>query len=215
MSVRYRNRAHAGEVLAQQLKFIKFTTRPLVLAIPNGGVAVGAEIARALDAEIDAIIVRKLQIPHNTEAGFGALTSYGALLLNDRLVKSLRLSKEQIESVVERTKKQIERRRAEYHGLVGVVEPSGKDIILVDDGIASGYTMLAAIESVKQLSPRTIMVAAPTASDGAAHLVAEQVSEFICPRIGTGFVFAVADAYENWYDVPDTEVIEILTRLRN
>jgi putative phosphoribosyl transferase len=210
----YENRTEAGQVLAQELKGASYETRPLVLAIPNGGVPVGVEIARTLDAELDAIIVRKLQIPGNTEAGFGALTSHGSLLLNERLVRSIGLNKHQIEMVVKQTQQQIDRRKADYQGLVGIVEPSKKDIILVDDGLASGYTMMAAIESVQTLSPKTITVAAPTSSGSAADLISKEVERFVCPRIESGFVFAVANAYRSWYDVPDTEIIAILNEYR-
>ncbi|MHA2425715.1 MAG: phosphoribosyltransferase [Candidatus Thorarchaeota archaeon] len=214
MMIRYRNRTDAGKILAQELQKMSFETNPVVLAIPNGGIAVGLQIAKALNAELDAIIVRKLQVPGNTEAGFGALTSHGALLLNDRLVRALGLKQVQIDLAVEKTQKQINRRKEDYRGLIGVVDLSDKDVILVDDGIASGYTMLAAIESVRTRGPNTIMVAAPTSSNSAAHLVGQEVDVLVCPRIETGFYFAVANAYLKWYDVPDSEVIEILEHYR-
>lgn len=212
--ISYRNRTDAGKVLAQELNNIRFETRPVVLAIPNGGIPVGVQIAKSLDAELDAIIVRKLQVPGNPEAGFGALTSQGALLLNESLVRLIGLKQIQIDMVVKQTQGQIERRKEDYVGLVGIVNLFEKDVILVDDGIASGYTMLAAIESVRSLGPNSITVAAPTASQSAAHLVGEEVSVLICPRIETGFIFAVANAYVKWYDVPDKEVIEILDNYR-
>ncbi|MFW9926854.1 MAG: phosphoribosyltransferase [Candidatus Thorarchaeota archaeon] len=211
----YEDRTDAGKLLARELIASKFETRPVVLAIPNGGIPVGVEIARSLDAELDAIIVRKLQVPGNPEAGFGALTSHGSLILNDRLVRSIGLNQRQIALVFKQTQKQIERRRADYRGLVGLVDPSKKDVILVDDGIASGYTMMAAIESVRKLSVNKITVAAPTASGSAAELIRDHVSHFVCPRIETGFIFAVANAYRNWYDVPDSEVVEILENYRD
>ncbi len=212
--ITYRNRTDAGKVLAQELQKIRFETRPIVLAIPNGGIPVGVQIAKSLHAELDAIIVRKLQVPGNPEAGFGALTSHGALLLNERLVRSIGLKQVQIDMVVKQTEEQIERRKNDYRGLVGNVNPSEKDVILVDDGIASGYTMLAAIESVRTLGPNSIIVAAPTASGSAAELVGNQVSVLVCPRIETGFIFAVANAYVKWYDVPDSEVILVLEDYR-
>ena len=211
----YKDRTEAGQVLARDLTNIEFETRPVVLAIPNGGIPVGVEIAAELDADLDAIIVRKLQIPGNPEAGFGALTSHGALLLNERLVRSVGLNQNQIDMVVRQTQDQIDRRKADYRGLVGVVDISEKDVILVDDGLASGYTMMAAIESVRSLSPNGITVAVPTSSGSAANLVGEAVGSLICPRIESGFIFAVANAYKNWYDVPDNEVIEILESFRN
>ena len=174
----------------------------------------GVEIARALDAELDAIIVRKLQVPGNPEAGFGALTSHGSLLLNERLVRSIGLKQHQIKMVVNQTQEQIDCRKADYHGLVGVVDLSDKDVILVDDGLASGYTMMAAIDSISSLAPNSITVAVPTSSGSAADLVRKKVERLVCPRIESGFIFAVANAYKYWYDVPDGEVIEILTEYR-
>lgn len=210
----YENRSEAGKVIAQELTKVCFAARPVVLAIPNGGIPVGAEIAKALDSELDAIIVRKLQVPGNTEAGFGALTSYGSLLLNERLVRSIGLNQHQIDMVVKQTQSQIDRRKADYRGLVGILDPSNKDVILVDDGLASGYTMMAAIESVRNLVPNSVTVAVPTSSGSAADMIGGEVSNFICPRIETGFIFAVANAYKNWYDVPDDEVIGILENFR-
>lgn len=210
----YNDRREAGQVLSQELSRIEFEAKPIVLAIPNGGIPVGVEIAETLDADLDAIIVRKLQVPGNTEAGFGALTSQGALLLNDRLVRSIGLNQHQIDNVVKRTQGQIDRRKEDYHGLVGIINPSGKDVILVDDGLASGYTMRAAVESVRSFGPASITVAVPTSSRSAADLVGVEVEGLICPRIESGFVFAVANAYKNWYDVPDSEVIEILKAYR-
>ena len=213
--IAYQDRTEAGQVLARDLINTKFETRPVVLAIPNGGIPVGVEIATELDADLDAIIVRKLQIPGNPEAGFGALTSHGALLLNESLVRSVGLKQNQIDMVVQQTQDQIDRRKADYQGLVGIADLSKKDVILVDDGLASGYTMMAAIESVRSLSPNSITVAVPTSSESAANLVGEAVGSFLCPWVESGFIFAVANAYKNWHDVPDSEVIEILERFRN
>jgi putative phosphoribosyl transferase len=210
----YNDRTEAGQVLAREMSRMNFETKPVVLAIPNGGIPVGVEIAKTLDAGLDAIILRKLQVPGNTEAGFGALTSQGALLLNDRLVRSIGLNQHQIDIVVKRTQSQIDSRKEDYHGLIGIINPSGKDVILVDDGLASGYTMRAAVQSVRSVGPTSITVAVPTSSRSAADLVGAEVESLICPRIESGFIFAVANAYRNWYDVPDSEVIEILKAYR-
>ena len=162
----------------------------------------------------DKLLVVHHQIPGNPEAGFGALTSQGALLLNERLVRSIGLNQNQIDMVVKQTQDQIDRRRDDYRGFVGVVDPSEKDVVLVDDGLASGYTMMAAIESVESLSPNSIIVAVPTSSGSAADMVSGKVRKLICPRIESGFIFAVANAYKNWYDVPDHEVVAILEEYR-
>ncbi|UCH03523.1 MAG: phosphoribosyltransferase [Candidatus Thorarchaeota archaeon] len=200
--------------MADELRKESFETEPLVLAVPNGGVAVALPIAEVLDAALDVIIVRKLQIPFNPEAGFGALTSLGTMMLNKDLVSGLGFSDEDIRSVRTRTEKQIESRKEAYDGLVGLYSPDNKDVVLVDDGLASGYTMLAAVTSVRESNPKSIIVAAPTASASAAKRVGGVVDRLICPDVGSGFVFAVADAYENWYDVPDTEVIDSLRAYR-
>lgn len=210
----YRTRNEAGKVLTEELLKLEFPKTPIVLAIPNGGLAVAEPIARALDAELDLIIVRKLQIPWNPEAGFGALTSLGTVILNKQLISHLGFSDSQIESVIEKTKAQIATRKAAYAGLVGHVNPAKSDVILVDDGLASGYTMMAAVKSVSNLGPTSITVAVPTASARAVKLVQDSVDRLICPRVETGHIFAVANAYQNWYDVPDSEVVDLLQTFR-
>ncbi|MFX0108404.1 MAG: phosphoribosyltransferase [Candidatus Hodarchaeota archaeon] len=168
-----------------------------------------------MSAAVDIIIVRKLQIPGNPEAGFGALTSLGTMILNEPLVSRIGLSKVEIESVRDRTLKQIESRKEAYAGLVGIEDPSDRDVILVDDGLASGFTMVAAIHSVRESNPKSITVAVPTSSNSAAKKVKPLVNQVVCPRVERGFVFAVANAYENWYDVPDKEVLDLIQSIRN
>jgi len=212
---KYRDRTHAGEVLAEELLQLELNALPLVLAVPNGGVAVAVPIARALGAELNVVIVRKLQVPYNPEAGFGALTSLGTLMLNEPLVARLGLTDKVIDSVKRKTERQIEARREIYERLVGHTEPLGRAVILVDDGLASGYTMMAAIDSVRGFHPDSVTVAVPTAHDNSARMVEAAVDRLVCPRIESGFVFAVANAYQNWYDVSDSEVIEVLHRAAN
>ncbi|MFX1262439.1 MAG: phosphoribosyltransferase [Promethearchaeota archaeon] len=214
MSWSYRDRNHAGHVLSEELGKIDYGSDPLVLAIPNGGVAVALPIAESLKADLDVIIVRKMQIPHNPEAGFGSLTSLGTMILNDALVKRIGLNEDDIRRVRSRTEKQIEERKMAYADLAGIFHPGGRNVILVDDGLASGYTMLAAIQSIRESKPAGIMVAVPTSSSSAASRIRAEVDQFICPRVESGFVFAVANAYENWYDAPDDEVIDALARAR-
>ncbi|MFW9803952.1 MAG: phosphoribosyltransferase [Candidatus Thorarchaeota archaeon] len=214
MSWSYRNRTHAGLVLTEELAKIDYGSNPLVLAIPNGGVAVALPIVESIGADLDVIIVRKLQIPHNPEAGFGSLTSLGTMILNDALVNRIGLTEEEIKRVRSRTEKQIEERRMAYADLAGLFHPRERNVIIVDDGLASGYTMLAAIQSIRESQPIGITVAVPTSSSSAASRVSAEVDQFICPRVESGFVFAVANAYENWYDAPDDEVIDALARAR-
>ncbi len=211
----YATRTHAGHVLAKELQsLVEPDSVHFVLAIPNGGVAVAEPIAQSLDAELHIIIVRKLQIPCNTEAGFGALTSLGNVILNDELVRSLSLDEQTIEQAIARTRTQISERQRFYSHLAGVSDPTGEDVILIDDGLASGYTMIAAIQSLKSFRVKSITVAVPTAHNSAVERVRPLVDHLICPRIESGWSFAVAEAYEHWYDVPDSEVLDILNRFR-
>ncbi len=214
VSAQYQDRAEAGKVLGELLQTQDLGEFPLILAIPNGGLAVGLPMSKLLSANLDLLIVRKLQLPYNPEAGFGALTSLGTVILNEPLVARIGLTDEEIEQVIKRTKIQIENRKIAYKGLVGHFSPENRVVLLVDDGLASGYTMLAAIDSVRQLSPRKIIVAVPTASASAESKVRDVVDELICPHIGSGYVFAVANAYQHWYDVPEDEVIALLQEYR-
>jgi putative phosphoribosyl transferase len=209
----YRTRTEAGNVIANLIREKRLVGDFLVLAIPNGGVEVAAPIAKQLKSPLDIIIVRKLQIPSNPEAGFGALTSLGTMILNEQLVRSIGIDSDSIERVKERTELQIESRCQAYRGISKRIDPTGKDIVLVDDGLASGFTMLAAIESVHKFNPESVRVAIPTAHHESLKRVEPLIDEIICPRIEHGFSFAVANAYELWYDVPDEEVIAILQNL--
>ena len=134
----YRTRTEAGQVIANLIEKKKVRGNFIVLAIPNGGVEVAAPVAKQLNAPLDIIIVRKLQIPSNPEGGFGALTSLGTMILNEQLVRSIGINADSIERVKELTERQIEIRRQAYRGISGHADPTGKDIILVDDGLASG-----------------------------------------------------------------------------
>jgi predicted phosphoribosyltransferase len=211
----YRDRTHAGQIVVEELMKETEWEQPLVLAIPNGGVAVALPIAESLQADLDVIIVRKLQIPTNPEAGFGSLTSLGTMLLNEPLVRRIGLTDDDISFARTKTEEQIADRKMAYAGMAGVYDPHARDAILVDDGLASGYTMLAAIQSVRESQPHSVTVAVPTSSSSAASKISEVVDRFVCPHVESGFVFAVANAYENWYDAPDDEVIEALMRVRN
>ncbi len=214
MGAQYQNRFAAGNLLGKLLQEQDFRTPPLVLAIPNGGLAVALPIARVLNTDVDLLIVRKLQIPFNPEAGFGAITSLGTVILNQPLVDRIELTEAEIQQVIQETKNQIDQRKNAFEGLVGLFSPENRIVVLVDDGLASGYTMLAAIQSVQQVCSQKIIVAVPTASASAVAKVQPIADELICPHIGTGFVFAVADAYQNWYDVSEEEVIEQLRGFR-
>ena len=156
-------------------------------------------------------MVRKIQIPWNTEAGFGALSWDGKVILNKDLVEQLGLTEEEINASILNTQKNLEARLHKFRGDEPMPELVDKVVILVDDGLASGFTMLAAARSVKEKTPKKIIVAVPTGSLGAIELLVPEVDEIVCLNIRSGSSFAVAEAYENWYDLRDEEVQEILT----
>ena len=182
----------------------------IVLAIPSGGVPVAAEIAKALGLSLDVIIVRKIQLPDNTEAGFGAVGPDGEVSLNTNLISQLHLTQEEVERQIQITVDTIKRRNELFRK--GRQFPLLKDkvVIIVDDGLASGYTMLAAVDFIKRHKPGRVVIAVPTVPKGTVDLILPRVDELVCLNVRSGFTFAVADAYENWYDLEDEEVISIL-----
>jgi predicted phosphoribosyltransferase len=206
----FKDRADAGRLLADSLRD-HASTHSLVLGIPAGGVPVAHEIALTLELALDAVIVRKVQIPGNTEAGFGAVGPDGEVIFNDMLLRQLRLSDEEIGRQVEKTKKVIEARNRTYRKGGPFPDLRGKTVILVDDGLASGYTMSGAIRFVKKKNAEKIMVAVPTASESSIRLLLPDVDELHCLNI-RGHPFAVADAYLEWHDLSDEEVIFILRK---
>lgn len=207
----FKDRLHAGELLAKKLSEYRGTDA-YVIGIPAGGVPVGYVIAKRLGLAFDIAITRKIHIPWNKEAGFGAITWNGTTLLNQALVDTLGLSKEEIEWCIAEEGEAIKKRLKMFRGDNSFPDIKGKTIILIDDGLASGFTMLATIKSIKQREPKEIIVAIPTASPDALERVKPHADKVICLNIRTGPIFAVADAYKLWYDLEDEEVIDILKR---
>jgi len=205
----FRDRVHAGELLASKLKpYVGKDS--IVLAIPSGGVPIGSTLAKELGLQMDLIIVRKLPIPYNTEAGFGSMSWNGEVKLNEILVEQLELSDPEIDSIIRDVKSELDKRMKIFRGNRPFPELKGKTAIIVDDGLASGYTLLAAISSVKGLSPARIIVAVPTASKNAVDLLAPYVDEIFCLNIRETKIFAVADAYQEWHDLTQQEVLKLL-----
>ncbi len=205
----FRDRVHAGELLARKLK-PHIERDSIVLAIPSGGVPVGKTIARELGLPLDFIIVRKLPIPYNTEAGFGSISWDGETMLNERLVNQLHLSGEDIDRAIAEVRRELDRRMERFRGKRPFPELKGRNAIIVDDGLASGYTMLASVSSVKKHSPSSIIVAIPTASKNAIELVSPHVDEILCLNIRDTTLFAVADAYQEWHDLTEQEVLKLI-----
>ena len=208
----FRDRFQAGKLLADKLHEYSGNPNVIILALPAGGVPVGYTVAKELAVQVDVIIVRKIQIPWNTEAGFGAVSWNGKILLNEDLVKQLDLTEEEIESAIQKTKSNVQERLRKFRDDKPAPNLTGKVVILVDDGLASGFTMLAAARSVRESKPKKIIVAVPTASMGAIEMLSPAVDVIVCLNVRSGPSFAVAEAYENWYDLTDDEVLKIISK---
>ena len=215
----FRDRKEAGEKLAELLEPYAMELLSII-AIPNGGAPVAFPIFKKFrkknpNIKFELLVVRKIPIPYNTEAGFGAITSDGTIILNPPLVARLGLTDEQINQLAAKVLEQIQQRLQKYGIQTQEFELKDKVVILVDDGLASGYTMIAAIKSVKKFNPQKIIVAVPTAPKSSVDRVSPLVDKLICPNVRDTFFFAVADAYQNWYDLNIAEVRSILDQVRS
>ena len=206
------DRAAAGRRLAEFLQVYRGQGLYL-FAIPAGGVPVAAEIARALTVPLDLVIVRKIQLPWTTEAGFGALNPAGEAIYNEDLLKRLPLTPLEIQMQTEKTLAVIHQWEERLRRGRPYPQLEGKPAIIVDDGLASGYTMRAAVKFLKGRGAGKLIVAVPTASARIALDLLPEVDELYCLNVRDGWSFAVADAYENWYDLTEEEVLEILETL--
>ena len=208
----FKDREDAGKKLAKFLEEnLPEKTDLIILAIPRGGVPIGCILARLLNAVFDLILVRKIPIPWNPEAGLGAVTSDGDVFIDEKLVDYLRIDEKTLEQLISDVLKEIKRREKKYLGDKKYVELRDKNVIVVDDGLATGYTMLAAINHAKKFKPKKIYVGVPTASKGAVSLLMEHVDSIFCLNVRSGVpYFAVADAYENWRDLTDEDVFRYL-----
>jgi predicted phosphoribosyltransferase len=222
----YESRIKAGEILAefvlsQNPVLKKFITngieRVCLFAIPNGGVPVAEGFCRTLNIDFDILIVRKIKIPFNTEAGFGSVTTDGTILINESLLSRLNLSGKSIQNSIETTKREI-KERIDYYNKPTDMESSYNSIIknnyifIMDDGLASGFTMLAAIKMIKKYKPKQLYIGVPTAPQHTITRIQNEVDEIYCPNIKKTSWFAVADAYKHWYDVPESEVLDMIMK---
>lgn len=205
----YRDREQAGQVLAAELSG-RVGPGAVVLAVPNGGVAVAAPVAQALGATLGLLVVRKIQIPGNPEAGFGAVAADGSTVLDQNLAHRLGLRPHEVAAQRDQALASVRARVAGYGSWARLPALAGREVVLVDDGLASGATMEAALAIVRAQKPRRVILAAPTASSRATARLRPLVDELVAPHVGRGPVFAVAEAYQHWYDVDDAEVRRLL-----
>jgi len=205
----FNDRYDAGRQLAERLAEYKGKSA-LVLAIPNGGVPVGLEVARELDADLDVVIVRKLPLPLNPEAGFGAVADDSTIMLNEELVRKAGLTPEQINGLVDKVRGDIRQRSMLYRKDKPLSLARDRVVIITDDGLASGFTMKAAVESVRHRRPREIIVAVPVASIAAMEQVKPVADKIVTVAIGKKPKFAVVTFYKHWHDLHDKEVVRCL-----
>jgi predicted phosphoribosyltransferase len=190
-----------------------FRERPktMILAIPSGGVPVGLELSRNLTLPMDLVITRKIQIPGNTEAGFGAMTMAGKAFINRELLDMLRLSDAEVEKQMEKVRLELDRRNARFRNNKPFPDLEGLLVILVDDGLASGFTMLAAIDMARSEGAGKIVVAVPTSPLSSIVRIQDKVDQVYCANVQDFGSFAVASAYRNWRDLEPDEVVEMLS----
>lgn len=209
----FENRYDAGRQLAAKLSEYK-NQSVVVLAIPNGGVSVALGVALALEAELDLVVSRKIPLPLSPEGGFGAVTDDGTIILNEEIVKKTGLSQLQINYQVNKVRADIRQRSLLYYKNRSPSVLTDKTALIVDDGLASGYTMMAAVESVRNRRPKKIVVAVPVAPANALKQLEEVADKVI--TVVTGFMpkFYLADFYRFWHEPDDNEVIQCLKEWR-
>jgi putative phosphoribosyl transferase len=205
----FADRKDAGQKLARALENYR-EQKPLVLAIPKGGVEVGYEVAKHLGCEFSILIARKLPFPDNPEAGFGAVAEDGSTFINDYAARGL--SQHTIDRILKQQRREIKRRIAALRKGRPLPQIADRTVILIDDGIAMGSTMRAAVSLCKNKKAKKIVVASPVAGPSTAAELARIVDDVVVLE-KPPFFRAVAQAYVNWYDVCDEEVIRILQNL--
>ena len=183
----------------------------LVLALPRGGVPVGCEVARALGAPLDVFLVRKLGVPGHEELAMGAVATGGVRVLNDEIVRGLGISDHEIDAAVARELQELARRERLYRGDRPPPDVAGRTVILVDDGLATGATMRAAVAALRRQQPARIVIAVPTASPDTSEALKAEADDVVCAMTPEPF-FAVGYWYEDFTQTTDDEVRELLAR---
>lgn len=209
----FRDRASAGKVLAGMLEEYR-GSHAMVMGIPAGGIAVAVEIARELHLPLDIAVVSKITLPWNSEAGYGAVAFDGTVMLNEELLSRLNLSNQEIQAGIKKTEQKVARRVAMFRGDRPLPDFK-RPIILVDDGLASGFTLRVAIKALRQNNATNVILGVPTAHSESVQMVLEEVEAIYCPNLRGGFSFAVADAYEQWSDLDEQEVLRILREFQD
>jgi len=205
----FKDRFHAGELLGKACRSV-FGGADYVLTVPMGGVPVGLMVSKALSSEFDIIICRKLLIPWNREAGFGAVSPDGSYFVDEPFARSIGLSDRDIQEAVEEQLEEIRKRNELLRRGRGYPSLEGLRVVLVDDGVAAGYTMTAATEFVKSRKAGEVIIAVPTGCLDSLVKLSRHVDLIVCLNIRSGPWFAVADAYVEWRDLDYEDVLNLL-----
>jgi len=206
----FADRKDAGHRLAAALGHVR-DRNPLVIGLPRGGVVVAAVVAQALDAELDILVVRKIGAPGQSELGLGAIAEGGVLLLNQPLMDRLGVTREDLQPTIDRSRAELARRRALYRGDAEPIDVAGRTVVLVDDGLATGGTAKAAIDTLRHLGAGSIVVAVPVGAPSTIGDLEELVEEVVClsaPRT----LMAIGQHYADFTQTSDEEVLTLLAR---
>lgn len=207
----FSNRTEAGQLLARKLTTYTNRSDVLVLALPRGGVPVAFEVAKALNAPLDICLVRKLGVPGHKELAMGAIATGVVMVLNEEVVESVGISKEIINQVAAQEQQELERRDRLYRGNRPVPEVKNRTILLIDDGIATGSTMRAAITTLRKQQPKSIVVAVPVAPPSTCNELKLEVDQVVCLTMPPTF-HAIGLWYEDFSQTTDEEVRNLLAQ---
>ena len=209
--MRFQNRSEAGRLLAAQLSSYAHHRDILVLGLPRGGVPVAYEIAQALGAPLDIIVVRKLGVPGARELAMGALASGGVRLRNDQVVAAYRIPADVYQAVADREERELERREQLYRGTIPALDVGGRTVILVDDGVATGSTVRVALAALRPRHPARVIVATPVAAAETTSALRTECDEFVCLLAPLEFL-SVGFWYDEFAETSDDEIRSLLDR---
>ncbi len=214
MTLQFRDRFEAGRLLAEKLKRFRGREDGVILALPRGGVPVGFEIAMALQVPLELFIVRKLGLPGHEELAMGAIASGNTTFINEDIVKSLRVPPQMLETVIQREKQELARRESKYRDPHQPFNLTHKTVILVDDGLATGATMHAAVNGVKTHAPAAVIVAVPVSARDTFNKFKYEVDDIVAVALPEDFA-SVGQWYRDFSQTTDEEVAELLERARS
>ena len=209
----FQDRTHAGQVLARMLA-ADDKQAVMILAIPAGGVPVGVVVAEKTGLDFDVAVVSKITLPWNTEAGYGAVAFDGTVKLNKDMVQRVNLTSEDVKKGIEKTTAKVARLVKKLRDRQPFPDLGNRSAILVDDGLASGFTMRVAVAALRNAGAGRIVVAVPTGHRRSAEMIAREVEKLYCANIRGGFSYAVASAYQHWSDVAEEDVVKILEQFK-